>query len=448
MSRSDLFALFNKDFTMTQQTQDWLTDRQTYVARGVSNAHPVVIARAENARVWDIAGREYIDFVGGIGVLNVGHNHPRVVAAIQAQVEHFLHPCFQVVLYPGYIELCRRLCARAPIHGAVKGALFSTGAEATENAVKMARSHTGRSAVISLTHSFHGRTLMGMSLTGKASTYKQNFGPFAPEVYHTAAPYPYRGVSAEQALERLDELLLTTVNAEQVAAIIVEPVLGEGGFLPLPTAFLRGLRERCTRHGMVLIADEIQSGVGRTGTFFAIEHSGVEPDLLLVAKSLGGGLPISAVIGKADIIDAPAPGGLGGTYAGNPLACAAANAVLDLFDEGELLPQAVTLGEQLRAELDKLAAKFPQIGEVRGLGPMLAMELVENPLTKRPASTLTQRVVEEARKRGLLLLKAGLHANVIRILVPLTATPGDIREGLCRLEAALETAVESEQVMG
>ncbi|AZI44317.1 4-aminobutyrate--2-oxoglutarate transaminase [Deinococcus psychrotolerans] len=434
--------------TQLQQPHDWLTDRQTYVARGVNNAHPVVIARAENARVWDITGREYIDFVGGIGVLNVGHNHPRVVAAIQAQAEQFLHPCFQVALYPGYIELCRRLCVRAPIRGPVKGALFSTGAEATENAVKMARSYTGRSAVISLTHSFHGRTLMGMSLTGKASTYKQNFGPFAPEVYHTAAPYSYRGVSAEQALDRLDELLITTVGADQVAAIIVEPVLGEGGFLPLPAAFLRGLRERCTQHGMVLIADEIQSGVGRTGTFFAIEHSGTEPDLVLVAKSLGGGLPISAVIGKADIVDAPAPGGLGGTYAGNPLACAAANAVLDLFDDGELLPQAAALGEQLRAGLDKLAVGFPQIGEVRGIGAMLALELVEDPLTKTPATALTQRVVEQARERGLLLLKAGLYGNVIRVLVPLTATPRDIHEGLLRLEAALEAAVERRHVVG
>lgn len=419
-----------------------LQDRQTYVARGVSNAHPVVTARAENARLWDTAGREYIDFVGGIGVLNVGHNHPRVVAAVREQAELFLHTCFQVAIYPGYVDLCRRLSLRAPIEGAVKGALFTTGVEATENAIKMARSFTNRSAVISFTHSFHGRTLMGMSLTGKASYYKQNFGPFAPEIYHAPAPYPYRGVSSEQALEGLRELLRTTVDPAQVAAIIIEPVMGEGGFLTMPPEFLRGLRELCTQHGIVFIADEVQSGIGRTGTFFAIEQSGAEPDLIPFAKSIGGGVPLSGVIGRAEIVDAPLPGGLGGTYAGNPLACAAAHAVLDIFDEDDLLGRAVRLGERLKAGLDALAARFPDhVGEVRGLGAMLAFELVEDPHTRVPATALAQRVVEAARERGLLLLKAGMYASVIRILVPLTAEDRDLDEGLTILGEALEAAI-------
>ena len=419
-----------------------LQDRQTYVARGVSNAHPVVTARAENARLWDTQGREYIDFVGGIGVLNVGHNHPRVVAAVREQAELFLHTCFQVAMYPGYVDLCRRLSLRAPIEGAVKGALFTTGVEATENAIKMARSFTNRSAVISFTHSFHGRTLLGMSLTGKASYYKQNFGPFAPEIYHAPAPYPYRGVSGEQALEGLRELLRTTVDPAQVAAIIIEPVMGEGGFLAMPPEFLRGLRELCTQHGIVFIADEVQSGIGRTGTFFAIEQSGAEPDLIPFAKSIGGGVPLSGVIGRAEIVDAPLPGGLGGTYAGNPLACAAAHAVLDIFDEDDLLSRAVRLGERLKAGLDTLAVRFPdQIGEVRGLGAMLAFELVEDPHSKVPATALAQRVVEAARERGLLLLKAGMYASVIRILVPLTAEDRDLDEGLAILGQALEAAI-------
>ena len=419
-----------------------LQDRQTYVARGVSNAHSVVTARAENARLWDTQGREYIDFVGGIGVLNVGHNHPRVVAAVREQAELFLHTCFQVAMYPGYVDLCRRLSLRAPIEGAVKGALFTTGVEATENAIKMARSFTNRSAVISFTHSFHGRTLLGMSLTGKASYYKQNFGPFAPEIYHAPAPYPYRGVSGEQALEGLRELLRTTVDPAQVAAIIIEPVMGEGGFLTMPPEFLRGLRELCTQHGIVFIADEVQSGIGRTGTFFAIEQSGAEPDLIPFAKSIGGGVPLSGVIGRAEIVDAPLPGGLGGTYAGNPLACAAAHAVLDIFDEDDLLGRAVRLGERLKAGLDALAARFPDhIGEVRGLGAMLAFELVEDPHTRVPATALAQRVVEVARERGLLLLKAGMYASVIRILVPLTAEDRDLDEGLTILGVALEAAI-------
>ncbi|WP_424952462.1 4-aminobutyrate--2-oxoglutarate transaminase [Deinococcus sp.] len=439
--------------TTGKSTQEYLAQRQQYVARGISNAHPIVAARAENARLWDLEGREYLDFVGGIGVLNVGHNHPRVVAAIRAQAELFLHTCFQVTMYPGYIDLIRRLSERAPIQGAVKGALFSTGAEATENAIKMARSFTGRPAVISFTHSFHGRTLMGMSLTGKASYYKQNFGPFAPEIYHAPAPYPYRGVSAEQALERLHELLRTSVDASQVAAIIIEPVMGEGGFLPMPPVFLRGLRELCTQHGMVFIADEVQSGIGRSGKFFAIEHSadehpGLEPDLIPFAKSIGGGLPISGVIGRAEIVDAPAVGGLGGTYAGNPLACAAANAVLDIFEQEDLLGRAVKVGETLRSGLERLAARFPNIGEVRGLGAMLAIELVEDRASKTPATALAQRVVEAARERGLLLLKAGMYASVIRVLVPLTATDEDLREGLAILGEALSVATGQAEAVG
>ena len=423
--------------------QQALQDRQRYVARGVSNAHPVFAARAENARLWDTDGREYLDFVGGIGVLNVGHNHPRVVAAIQEQAGLFLHTCFQVAMYDGYVRLCRRLSERAPMAGDVKAALFSTGVEATENAIKIARSFTGRPAIISFTHSFHGRTLMGMSLTGKAGYYKQNFGPFAPEVYHAPAPYEYRGVSAAAALEGLRELLRTSVDPSQVAAIIIEPVMGEGGFLPMPPLFLQGLRALCTEHGIVFIADEVQSGVGRTGTFFAIEQSGVEPDLIPFAKSIGGGLPLSGVLGRAEIMDAPAPGGLGGTYAGNPLACAAGNAVLDIFDEDGLLARSVQVGARLKTGLDALAARFDQIGEVRGLGAMLAIELVEDPESKAPAPALAQQVVEAARERGLLLIKAGMYASVIRILVPLTAEDRDLDEGLSILGEALAVATQA-----
>ncbi|WP_027483181.1 4-aminobutyrate--2-oxoglutarate transaminase [Deinococcus pimensis] len=421
------------------RTDELLALRAEAVARGVSNAHPVVAARALGATIWDVEGREYVDFVGGIGVLNVGHNHPRVVAAVRAQLDAFTHTCFQVVMYEPYLRLAERLNARFPGGGPARTVFLTTGAEATENAVKIARAATNRPAVVSFTHSFHGRTLLGMTMTGKRAYYTQNFGPFAPEVYHAPFPYPLRGLDAAGALDGLRELFRTSVDASRVAAIIVEPVLGEGGFLDAPVEFLRGLRELCDANGILLIADEIQSGVGRTGTFWAVERSGVRPDLLTFAKSVGGGLPLSGVTGRADVMDAPLPGGLGGTYAGNPLACAAGLAVLDLFDEEDVLGRARVVGERLHEALGELARDFPGVAEVRGVGPMAAVELVRTG-SLEPDTEGTARVVEEARARGLLLLRAGMFSNVIRVLVPLTATDEELTRGLGHLREAFEAA--------
>ncbi len=415
--------------------------RERFVPRGVAQAHPVFVARAQGARLWDVDGREYLDFAGGIGVMNVGHGHPRVLQAVRAQLERFTHVSFQVTPYEPYVRLAERLALLAPGDFAKKTIFLTTGAEAVENAVKIARAHTGRPAVVALTHSFHGRTLLGMSLTGKASYYKQNFGPFAPEVYHAPAPYPYRGVSDGLALEGLEELFRTQVDPERVAALILEPVLGEGGFIPLSPAYLEEVRRITAAHGILLVADEIQSGFGRTGRMWAIEHSGVVPDLLTFAKSVAAGLPLSGVVGRAEVMDAPKPGGLGGTYGGNPLACAAGLAVLEVFAEEGLLERAEALGGVLWRGLERLRARFPQVGEVRGLGPMVALELVRDPGSKEPAPELTQRVLEAARARGLILLKAGMFGNVLRLLVPLVASPEEVEEGLGRLEASLEVSL-------
>lgn len=426
--------------TVTSRTEDLLALRHSEIPRGVSLAHPVIAARAEGVKIWDVEGREYHDWVGGIGVLNVGHNHPAVVAAVQAQLANFSHTCFQVTAYEGYLRLAQRLNARFPGGVNAKTLFLTTGAEATENAIKIARAYTNRPAVISFAHSFHGRTLMGMTLTGKKAYYAQNFGPFAPDVYHAPFPYEYRGTSVQAAVEGLHELFRTTVDPSRVAAIILEPVLGEGGFLPAPAEFLRALRQVCDEHGIVFIADEIQSGVGRTGYFWAIEASGVQPDLLTFAKSIGGGLPISGVTGRAEIMDAPTVGGLGGTYAGNPLACAAGLAVLDLFEDGSLLAHARQVGERLRAGFGALAQDCPRIGDVRGQGPMIALEFVRDRDTREPDPETATRVVEEARARGLLLLKAGMYASVIRVLMPLTVTEEELDEGLSRLRAAVLAA--------
>ncbi len=442
------------------KTEELLALRQSEIPSGISNGHPIVAAKALGVKLWDIEGCEYYDWVGGIGVLNVGHNHPKVVAAVKEQLENFSHTCFQVAMYEPYIRLAQRLNQRFPANikantkakTKAKTIFFSTGAEATENSIKIARAYTGRPAVISFTHSFHGRTLMGMTLTGKKAYYSQNFGPFAPDVYHAPIPYEYRGVSTEDALEGMAELFRTTVDPSRVAAIILEPVLGEGGFLPVPNEFLKALRQICDQHGIVFIADEIQSGVGRTGTFWAIEQSGVEPDLLTFAKSIGGGLPISGVTGKAEIMDAPLVGGLGGTYAGNPLACAAGMAVLDIFEESsndnndnksDLLTHANHIGDVLRAAFEELQQHIPQIGDVRGLGPMIALELVKDPTSKTPNPELATRIVEEARKRGLLLLKAGMYASVIRVLVPITVTEAELTDSLQIFNEAVKAAAQA-----
>lgn len=426
--------------THQTRTEELLAARAQHVPRGVGNSHPLFAARAQGAKLWDIEGREYLDFVGGIGVLNAGHNHPRVVAAVKAQLEQYIHTCFQVVMYEPYVRVAERLNSLAPGDQPKKTILLSTGAEAVENAVKIARAATGRPAIISFTHSFHGRTLLGMSLTGKATGYKQAFGPYAADVYHAPYPYEYRGWTTERALDALQELFQTDITPDRVAAIIIEPVAGEGGFLPAPPEFLRALRQVTEQHGILLIADEVQSGFGRTGKLFAIEHAGVTPDLITAAKSLADGLPLSAVIGRADVMDAPAPGGLGGTYAGNPLACAAALAVLDVFEEDHLLAKAERLGERLRAHCAALQRETPAIGDVRGLGPMVAMEFVRDRETKEPAPEIVDAVITAAREKGLLLLKAGLYNSVVRILVPLVIEDDDLTRGLDILSASVREA--------
>jgi 4-aminobutyrate aminotransferase/(S)-3-amino-2-methylpropionate transaminase len=433
-------AAAEEDFSMSataRTTAELLAARSQNVARGVVTAHPIVVSRAEGSHVRDTDGRRYLDFVGGIGVLNVGHNHPRVVAAVRKQLELVTHTAFQVAAYEPYIALAERLNALIG-KGAVHKSLFlTTGAEAVENAVKIARGYTNRSAVIAFRGGFHGRTLLGVSLTGMSQPYKQNFGPFAPEIFHTPYPDAFRGVTTEIALAALDEVFATQIAPDRVAAIIIEPVQGDGGFLPAPAAFMQALRTITQRHGIVLIADEIQTGFGRTGEMFGFEHSGIQPDLVTVAKSLAGGLPLSGVVGKAEIMDAPLPGGLGGTYGGNPLACAAALAVLDAFEQDGLLEHANVLGRQLNAGLTELQNKHAAIGEVRGLGFMQAIEFVTDRDSKQPDADRAQRVIDRARESGLLVIKCGVHRNVVRFLAPLVLSEGDLRQALAILGAAL-----------
>jgi 4-aminobutyrate aminotransferase / (S)-3-amino-2-methylpropionate transaminase / 5-aminovalerate transaminase len=424
------------------RTAALLRARQDNVPRGVGNTHPIFAARAQGAQLWDIDGNEYIDFAGGIGVMNVGHSHPRVLQAVQAQLERFTHTCFQVVMYDTYVRLAERLNQLAPGDATKKTIFLTTGAEAVENAVKIARLATGRPGIISFTSSFHGRTLLGMSLTGKATGYKQNFGPFAPEVYHAPFPYAYRGWDSERALAALDDLFHTDITPDRVAGIIIEPVLGEGGFVPAPPEFLHALRRITEEHGIVFIADEIQSGFGRTGKLFAVEHCGVAPDLITIAKSMAGGIPLAGVIGRADLMDAPAPGGLGGTFAGNPLACAAGLAVLDIFEQEKVLDRAQQVGEQLQSRLRAMQADLPIIGDVRGLGPMAAIELVRDPHTREPAPEVTDRVVTLSRERGVLLIKAGLHGNVVRILAPLVIDDALLDHALDTLAGVVADATQ------
>ncbi|WP_277591210.1 4-aminobutyrate--2-oxoglutarate transaminase [Pseudomonas chlororaphis] len=418
------------------ETPHWLQQRDRFVPRGVVTAHPLVIDRAEGSQVWDVDGERYLDFVGGIGVLNIGHNHPRVVAAVQAQLLKVSHACFQVVAYRPYLDLARRLSQMIGGAEPYKAAFFTSGAEAVENAVKIARAHTQRPAVIAFRGGFHGRTLLGSTLTGMSQPYKQNFGT-APEVFHTPYPNAYRGVSSEMALQALQELFATQVAPERVAAIIIEPVQGDGGFLAAPAEFLQALRALATQHGIVLILDEIQTGFGRTGSWFGFQHAGIQPDLVTVAKSLAGGLPLSGVVGKAQIMDAPLPGGLGGTYGGNALACAAALAVLDAYEEEQLLARGVALGLRLREGLLRLQRLYPCIGDVRGSGFMLALELVKDDAARSPDAELTQRLIDQARLGGLLVIKCGVHRNVLRFLAPLVTTPEQIDEALAILDAAL-----------
>jgi 4-aminobutyrate aminotransferase / (S)-3-amino-2-methylpropionate transaminase / 5-aminovalerate transaminase len=412
--------------------------RQQAVPRGVSNSLAVYVGRASNAEIWDVEGRRYIDFTSGISVLNTGHLHPRVKQAIQRQLEQFTHTCFQVTPYESYIALAEALNALAPGPGPKKTIFLTTGAEAVENAVKIARFHTRRSAVIAFAGGFHGRTLACISLTGKVQPYKAGFGPMLPEVHHLPFPMAYHGVSVEDSLRALESLFKADVDPARVAAIIIEPVLGEGGFYAAPPELLRRLRALCDTHGIVLIADEIQSGFGRTGRMFAIEHSGVAPDLITIAKSIAGGVPLSAVIGKAEIMDAPGPGGLGGTFAGSPLACAAGLAVLEVMREESLLTRAQEIGRFMSSRLKGLQVRFPCVGEVRALGAMVAVELVKNSRADSPDPELTKALVQAAGRLGLVVLSCGVYSNVIRFLAPLTISDALLKEG-CRLfELALE----------
>ena len=407
--------------------------RSAAVARGVGQAHEIFVARAANAELWDVEGRRYIDFAGGIAVLNTGHCHPEISAAVKAQVDLYSHTCFQVVAYEPYVELAERLNALAPGAFAKKSIFLSTGAEAVENAVKIARAHTRRPGVIAFTGGYHGRTMMTLGLTGKVAPYKIGFGPFPGEVFHALYPNALHGVSVDDALHSVELLFKNDIEPERVAAFILEPVQGEGGFYVAPNDFVEGLRALADRHGILIIADEVQTGAGRTGTWFASEQWPVAPDLITTAKSMAGGFPISGVVGRAEVMDAPAPGGLGGTYAGSPIGCAAALAVLKVFDDEQLLARSRALGERLTAGLRRIAAGEPAIGDVRGLGAMVAIELFEQGDTARPDATLTRQVVAEAARRGLILLSCGTYGNVIRVLVPLTASDLLVDEGLALL---------------
>ncbi|MBO0792030.1 MAG: 4-aminobutyrate--2-oxoglutarate transaminase [Ktedonobacteraceae bacterium] len=424
--------------------REQLIQRERYVARGVSSTVPIFATRGRGAHLEDVDGNVYLDFAAGIGTLAVGHCHPKVVTAVKAQVDNFLHTCFSVAMYPPYIDLARRLTNLVPGSAPKKALFLNSGAEAVENAVKIARAATGRSAVLAFQNSFHGRTLLTMSLTGKVHPYRDGFGPFAPEVFLAPYPYPYRypgstEACVDDALARLNHVFRTQVDPRQVAAMIVEPVQGEGGFIVPPPRFLLELRKLCNEHQILFVADEIQTGYGRTGKMFAIEHHGIEPDLLLVGKSIAAGLPLSGVIGRADVMDAPRPGSVGGTYSGNPVACAAALAVLDVFEEEQLLERARAITQLARPRLEKMQKRFSCIGEVRGLGPMLAIELVKDPTTREPAPEWTAQVLRACHQHGLIILKSGLYDNVVRLHMPFVCTDEDVNQGLNILEHALET---------
>ncbi|MBP4051060.1 4-aminobutyrate--2-oxoglutarate transaminase [Chromobacterium violaceum] len=405
--------------------------------RGVGVMCSFFADRAKNAEVWDTEGRRYIDFAGGIGVLNTGHLHPKVEAAVAEQLSRFSHTCYQVVPYESYISLAEKLNALAPGKHAKKTAFFTTGAEAVENAVKIARAATGRPGVIAFGGAFHGRTLMGMALTGKVAPYKLGFGPFPSDVYHAPYPNTLHGVSVQDSLAGLEKLFKFDIDPARVAAIIYEPVQGEGGFYAAPAEWVKALRELCDRHGILLIADEVQSGFARTGKLLASEHFDAVPDLITMAKSLAGGFPLSAVTGRAEVMDAPAPGGLGGTYAGNPLALAAAHAVLDVIDSEKLAERAQRLGDALKEKLNGLKSAVPQIAEVRGLGAMIAVEF-NQPGSPQPDPDFAKKVQQHALANGLILLTCGIYANVVRFLFPLTIEDEVFAEALGKLEAALK----------
>jgi 4-aminobutyrate aminotransferase/(S)-3-amino-2-methylpropionate transaminase len=419
-----------------------LARRNKAVARGIAHATPVYAARAENAELWDADGKRYIDFAGGIAVLNTGHRHPKVMAAVREQLERYTHTAFQVIAYEPYIALAERLNKMAPFKGAAKSVLFTTGAEAVENAVKIARVATGRSGIITFTGAFHGRTLLTMAMTGKVQPYKKSFGAMPGEIYHLPFPVAHHGVEVEDSLKALQFLFKADIEPQRVAAIVIEPVQGEGGFYVTPTELLTALRKVCDEHGILLISDEVQAGFARTGKMFGIEHSGVEPDLIAIAKSLAGGLPLSGVIGRAAIMDAAEPGGLGGTYGGNPLACAAALAVLDVIEEEKLLARAEAMGKRIKAALEKMSRQndLLPMAAIRGPGAMIGFEIVKERGGFDPDPDATKRLTTRALELGLVVLSCGVYNNVIRILVPLTASDAIVDEGMKLLEQAMKVA--------
>jgi 4-aminobutyrate aminotransferase / (S)-3-amino-2-methylpropionate transaminase / 5-aminovalerate transaminase len=418
--------------TEGMQSERIAADRGRHVAQGVSTPR-LVVAQAEGARITDVDGRSFIDFAGGIGCQNLGHRHPAVVEAVKEQAERYLHQCFVVGTYATYVEVCRRLNELSPCGpGEQRSMLVNSGAEGIENAVKIARAATGRPGVVVFEYAFHGRTLLAMTMTSKVNPYKKGFGPFAPEVYRVPAPYPYRGVSSDDAVGALEHLFKADVDPATVACVVLEPVQGEGGFIPMPPDYPARLQELCRAHGILYVDDEVQSGIGRTGKMWAIDHyDGVEPDILVSGKSIGGGLPLAGVTGRAEIMNAVHVGGLGGTFGGNPLSCAAALVVLDIVSDERFLAEATRQGDLLRERLEDLAGRHPDIGEVRGLGPMLAFEFAER------SPDRAQAVVSAAFDRGLVLLSCGLYGNVIRLLPPLTIGAEDLEEGLAILEESL-----------
>jgi 4-aminobutyrate aminotransferase / (S)-3-amino-2-methylpropionate transaminase / 5-aminovalerate transaminase len=433
------------------KSRELLARRQEFVARGVASTMNVFAANAHGAIIEDVDGNQYIDFAGGIGAMNIGHSRSEVTKAIAEQAAKFTHTCFSVMMYESYIALAERLVKLTPGEFPKKAIFFNSGAEAVENAVKIARWATGRPAIIVFDNAYHGRTLMTMTMTSKVKPYKYRFGPYAPEVYRAPFPYPYRmNMTAQQSIDfciqELERMFVGEVAPDQVAAIIVEPVQGEGGFMVSPPGFLRALKEVCEKHDILFIADEIQSGFCRTGRMFAVEHDGVEPDLMIIAKSMGAGMPISGVVGRAEIMDAPPPGTLGGTYSGNPVACAAALAVLDLFEKEDYAARSREIGHIITKRFLNLQEHYSLIGDVRGLGGMAAMELVKDRSTKEPDSQAASDVLAAAHHRGLVLIKAGMYDNVLRILVPLSVTDEQLNKGLDIFEAALETVAEAESI--
>lgn len=430
------------------KSRELLARRNEFVARGVSSAMNVFAAKADGAIIEDVDGNRYIDFAGGIGAMNIGHARPEVTQAIAEQAAKFTHTCFSVMMYEPYVALAERITKLAPGNFPKKAIFFNSGAEAVENAVKIARFATGRHAIITFDNAFHGRTLMTMTMTAKVNPYKYRFGPYAPEVYRAPFPYAYRmnmtpqGAS-EYCIQELERMFISYVAPDQVAAVVIEPVQGEGGFMVAPPGFLRALKAVCEKYGILFVADEIQSGFCRTGQMFAVQHDGVEPDLMIIAKSMGAGMPISGVVGRAEVMDVPPPGTLGGTYSGNPVACAAALAVLDLYEKEDLAPRSREIGKAVTERFLKLQERFPIIGDVRGLGGMVAMELVKDRTTKEPDSHAASDVLAAAHQRGLVLIKAGMYDNVLRVLVPLCVTDEQLQQGLDIFEDAFVTVASA-----